>query len=121
MDPISTLNQVMLLLQQQLANKTERGKRASSERKPGVRTQQSASAAQSSVQGAIQSRLAALRAAGAREAQTSRAVVEALLLHEFGAEVTNDAAFQRMADWVHASLMEYPASREMLLTLVKDD
>ncbi|MGF6647313.1 hypothetical protein [Paraburkholderia sp. GAS82] len=123
MDPISTLNQVMLLLRQQLAEKSRRSQTASSSQQTSP-----SSAARSAPQrtetdsgrDAIRAQVDPLRAAGiADDRQLFRSAVEGLLLREFGTEVGNDATFHQMGDWVSKCLEEEPHTRKMLLKLIE--
>ncbi|HLX02550.1 MAG TPA: hypothetical protein VKS80_10605 [Trinickia sp.] len=109
MDPISTLNQAMAVLRQQLAERARRGERAPVAGGKAVRDGQAArlSSASGGVSELMRERIAALRAAGVDdEVQLSRAAVELLLRHEFGSRLTNDAEFQQMVSWVHRGLAE---------------
>jgi hypothetical protein len=122
MDPISTLNQVMLLLRQQLAEKTQRQERASSNRETVASPPQQGISRQTSPENgpkAIQAQVSRLRAAGVTdERQLFRVAVEGLLLRDFGSEVSNDPGFQQMSEWVCACLDEEPGTREMLRKLI---
>jgi hypothetical protein len=122
MDPISTLNQVMLLLRQQLAEKSQRQERAisggpviASNARPGASQQAPAD----NPDNAIRAPVDRLRAAGLTDQRLLfRAAVEGLLLREFGTAAGNDATFQQMGDWVCACLDEDPNCREMLRQLI---
>jgi hypothetical protein len=121
MDPISTLNQAMQLLRQQLAEKKQRGERTAAGRKGAPLTQPGGSTpAAGSLPEAIRTRIDTLRAAGVDdERQLFRAAVDRLLLHEFGEQMANDPSFQRMSEWVSECLSEQPETREMLLALIR--
>jgi hypothetical protein len=121
MDSISTLNQVMLLLRQQLAEKSQRREQVPARREASgpparVTTQQDEV---SQTQNAIRAQIDTLRLAGVTdERQLFRVAIEGLLLREFGTEVGNDPAFQQMGDWVCACLEEKPETRSMLSHLL---
>ncbi len=89
MDPISNVDQIVLLLRQRL---TER------ERAAGVRGERKAG-----VEPAAQS-VDALRALAAvenvDERQLRRALIQNILSEQFGAEMINDARFQQVVDRV---------------------
>jgi flagellar basal body rod protein FlgC len=118
MDPISTLNQVMLLLRQQLAEKSQRRERASSRPQTAVSAQRGLASPQDlpdHARDAIHAQIETLRVAGvSAERQLFRVAVEGLLLREFRTEVGNDPAFQQMGDWICGCLDEEPHTREML-------
>ena len=118
MDPISTLNQVMLLLRQQLAEKSQRRERASSRPRTVASSRRGPASPQDRpdhARDAIHAQIETLRAAGvSAERQLFRVAVEGLLLREFGTEVGNDPAFQQMGDWICGCLDEEPHTREML-------
>lgn len=68
-----------------------------------------------SVEAAVHKRIAALRASGVDEAaQLSRAVIETLLGHTFGAALMRDARFQQMIDAVHHAMTDHPQCRAMM-------
>jgi hypothetical protein len=119
---IVDLNQVMLLLRQQLAEKTQRRERASSSRRTSGAPPQPGSSPQAAADSGpelIRAQIGRLRAAGvADERQLFRVAVEGLLLRDFGTDLTNDPAFQQMSDWICACLDEEPHTREMLRKLI---
>lgn len=122
MDSISTLNQVMLLLRQQLAEKSQRQERVPVRREtpgPSARfaTQQD-EVGQTKIN--IRAQINTLRLAGVTdERQLFRVAIEGMLLREFGDEVGNDPAFQQMGDWVCACLEEKPETRSALRHLLE--
>ncbi|AMM13142.1 hypothetical protein AX768_02460 [Burkholderia sp. PAMC 28687] len=123
MDPISTLNQVMLLLRQQLAQKSERRERVPQRRQasgPSANiTAQEGELGQT--ENAIRSQIHTLRLAGVTdERQLFRVAIEGLLLYEFGTEVGNDPAFQQIRDRVCSCLEEEPRTFQMLRHLLLD-
>jgi hypothetical protein len=114
MDPISTLNQVMLLLRQQLAEKSQRREQTSSGRETLASTRRGTTLPHDNSQAAIRARIDTLRAAGVTsERQLLRAAIESLMLHEFGRQLSNDPDFQRMTDYVCECLEEAPQASEM--------
>jgi hypothetical protein len=123
MDPISTLNQAMAVLRQQLADRARRGERAASGSggADAARDRQAATlSANGNVSDLIRERVTALRAAGVEdEAQLSRAAVEVLLRHEFGSSLTNDSEFQQMVLWVHQGLEEDEEGKAVLREVVR--
>ncbi|OLL30878.1 hypothetical protein BTH42_14995 [Burkholderia sp. SRS-W-2-2016] len=120
MDPISTLNQAMQLLRQQLAEKKQRGERTAVGRTGTSSVQAAGASLGDDLPAAIHKQMDTLRAAGVQdENQLSRVAIEMLLRREFGAETANDPSFQQMSDWVYECLNEQPDTRAMLLELVR--
>ncbi|RZF29070.1 hypothetical protein EVC45_14765 [Paraburkholderia sp. UYCP14C] len=120
MDPISTLTQAMQLLRQQLAEKQQREERTASGRSAAasMRAGQPLSTA-GSLPDAIRVRIDTLRAAGVDdERQFFRAVVNLLLLREFGEEMANDPSFQQMSEWVSGCLSEQLETRHVLREII---
>ncbi|MGF6508017.1 hypothetical protein [Paraburkholderia sp. 32] len=122
MDPISTLNQTMQVLRQQLAEKEQRGERTASGRK-GASSMQPGGPPPTAegLPDAIRTRIDTLRAAGVDdERQFFRAVVDLLLLREFGEEMANDPSFQQMSEWVSECLSEQLDTRHVLREVIRD-
>lgn len=120
MDPISTLNQAMLLLRQQLTEKKHRGERVEGGQ-PGTSLQHPVAASrEDDLQVSIRKQVGTMQAAGVEdERQLFRATIETLLLREFGPEAVNDPSFQQMADWVCECLVEQDQTRKMLREMVR--
>ncbi|MDR6411325.1 hypothetical protein [Paraburkholderia terricola] len=119
MDPISALNQAMLLLREQLAEKSPRNERSSGRQARAVSPPTTSVSRDVSVEDAIRKQVKALRASGIEdEGQLFRVAIGILLQREFGAGLGNDPAFQQMGDWVCACLQEQEHTRRMLRTLI---
>jgi len=112
MQPISRVDQVLLLLRKQLAGRTPRT------------SSTSAGNAAASAQGrsgdeplaeTLSRRVAELRAAGMGDRHSlGRVLLEQILLNQFGRELMNDANFQRIVDTVHGELEADPALAALL-------
>ncbi|TKC89450.1 hypothetical protein FAZ69_10975 [Trinickia terrae] len=123
MDPISTLNQAMAVLRQQLAQQARRGERSASSgdkaARDGGAVASSSASANADVGASIRARVSELRAAGVEdEAQLSRVVVEMLLRREFGSAMVNDSEFQRMVTWVQQGVEEDEGGKVLLRNVV---
>jgi hypothetical protein len=122
MDSISTLNQVMLLLRQQLAEKSQRQERVPLRRETSPPPSRSATQQDDAghAKKTIRAQIDTLRLAGVTdERQLFRVAIEGMLLREFGDEVGNDPAFQQMGDWVCTCLEEKPETRSALRRLLE--
>ncbi len=102
MEPVNRLNQVVLLLRKQLADKSRRvtgnptGTSATTETSSAA-----ASDAADALSLSIAHQLDALRAAGVQDEHVlGRLLIEESLKAEFGDHLANDAAFQRVVDSV---------------------
>ena len=117
MDPVSHVNQVLLLLRKQLAERTNKGV-AAQKRAPAQNTAPQGPTEQS-LSEVLSRRVADLRAAGlADESALARVLLEEVLLAELGRHLHNEPAFQRIVDDVQASLEDDPLLRETLHALV---
>ena len=112
MQPISRVDQVLLLLRKQLAGRTPRAS--------ATATGTAAAAAQGRagdepLAETLSRRIAELRAAGMSDRRSlGRVLLEQILLNQFGRELMNDANFQRIVDTVHGELEDDPALAGLL-------
>ncbi|KVZ40778.1 hypothetical protein [Burkholderia ubonensis] len=122
MDPVSTLNQVLALLRQQVLDRTRRPASQLASRGPvrgGARV--AARAAGLDLRTLLQERIAPLLTAGFDDdAQLSRAVIDVVLRHEFGATLGNEPEFQEMVEWVRKGVMEDGTASALLGALVRE-
>ncbi|KVO19546.1 hypothetical protein WL02_17095 [Burkholderia ubonensis] len=122
MDPVSTLNQVLALLRQQVLDRTRRPASQLASRGPvrgGARV--AARAAGLDLRTLLQERIDALHAAGIDDVtQLSRAVIDVVLRHEFGATLGNEPEFQEMVEWVRKGVMEDGTASALLGALVRE-
>ena len=102
MDPVSTLNQVLALLRQQVIDRTRRQVSGEASRAP-TRDNAPATARtiDSDLSKLLRERIDALRTAGVDDqAQLARIAIDVVLRHEFGATLGNEPEFQEMVEWV---------------------
>ncbi|OJA48980.1 hypothetical protein [Burkholderia ubonensis] len=122
MDPVSTLNQVLALLRQQVLDRTRRPASQLASRGPvrgGARVV--ARAAGLDLRTLLLERIAPLLTAGFDDdAQLSRAVIDVVLRHEFGATLGNEPEFQEMVEWVRKGVMEDGTASALLGALVRE-
>ncbi|KVC83871.1 hypothetical protein [Burkholderia ubonensis] len=122
MDPVSTLNQVLALLRQQVLDRTRRPASQLASRGPvrgGARV--AARAAGLDLRTLLQERIAPLLTAGFDDdAQLSRAVIDVVLRHEFGETLGNEPEFQEMVEWVRKGVMEDGTASALLGALVRE-
>jgi hypothetical protein len=103
MDPVSNIDQIVLLLRQRLTQR----ERAASGR---VQRHAGAQPAAPTVDA-----LAALAAAGGvSERQLRRALVQTLLAEQFGADLINDARFQQVVDQVTETIDAHPGAARLI-------
>ncbi|MBN3817444.1 hypothetical protein G3N57_12865 [Paraburkholderia sp. Se-20369] len=108
MDPVSTLNQVLALLRQQVVDRTRHQVNVAVGQAP-VRdgAPVAARAAGLDLRTLLRDRIDALRTAGIDdEAQLARAAIDVVLRHEFGATLGNEPEFQEMVAWVWKGTMD---------------
>jgi hypothetical protein len=112
MQPISRVDQVLLLLRKQLAGRTPR----TSPTTTGSATAPAQGrAGDEPLAETLSRRVAELRAAGMSDRRSlGRVLLEQMLLSQFGRELMNDANFQRVVDTVHRELETDPALAERL-------
>ncbi|HEF5875102.1 TPA: hypothetical protein SAY52_005794 [Burkholderia cenocepacia] len=106
MDPVSTLNQVLALLRQQVVDRTRR--QVGGEARALARDSAPATArtADSDLRTLLRERIDALRIAGVDdEAQLACMAIDTVLRHEFGATLGNEPEFQEMTEWVWKGMM----------------
>ncbi|MEZ0604644.1 hypothetical protein ACAX43_21160 [Paraburkholderia sp. IW21] len=118
MDSVSTLNQVMGLLRQQLAERNRSTERASPQKDASTRVSRPDPDSPGTRE-MLAARVGTLRTGGIGDpARLSRSVIEWLLAREFGASIINDPEFQQMVDQVNESILgdaEGAASMKQLL------
>lgn len=118
MDPVSRVDQVLLLLRKQLAGKTA-GKFASAAKGTSDVPRQGVSAAP--LQDVIARRLAELRSAGlTSRASLTRLLLEEILTAQFGRQLINDATFQRVVADIQAAIEEDADLRSAMDSLLDD-
>ncbi|OXI87193.1 hypothetical protein CFB40_16085 [Burkholderia sp. AU31652] len=102
MDPVSTLNQVLALLRQQVIDRTRRQMSGEASRAPTHGNAPAAARVAGSDLGALlRERIDALRTAGVDDqALLERIAINVVLRHEFGATLGNEPEFQEMVEWV---------------------
>ncbi|HWE45780.1 MAG TPA: hypothetical protein VG407_07105 [Caulobacteraceae bacterium] len=111
MDPISNVDQIVLILRQRLQ---ERARAAASKNKtpPGVSNARRPARLQS-----VRS-LAAVE--GVDDPQLRRTLVQNILSDQFGAELVNEAQFQQVVDQVTVALEENEQASVLLTRLVSE-
>ena len=105
MDPVSSVDQLVLLLRQRL---TERSRAADA--RPTGRPEARAGVAPSAIETARA--LAAIE--GLDERQLRRTVLQSLLADQFGAHLLNDAQFQQVVDRVAETIEDEDAASRLL-------
>ncbi|WP_338638611.1 hypothetical protein [Burkholderia pyrrocinia] len=122
MDPVSTINQVLALLRQQIVDRTRRP--ASRQAGPkAVRdgNQVDARAAGADLRTLLQKRIGALHAAGIDDAtRLSRAVIDVALRYEFGPRLANEPEFQEMVEWACKGVMEDRSASALVGDVVRE-
>lgn len=109
MQPISRVDQVLLLLRKQLAGRTPRTPATATGAAALGRTGDEPLAE------TLSRRITELRAAGMSDRRSlGRVLLEQILLNQFGRELMNDTNFQRIVDTVHGELEDDPAVAELL-------
>jgi hypothetical protein len=117
LDPISRVDQVLLLLRQQLAGKAA-GKLAGAAK--GAEGSRQGPAAQP-LQDVIARRLAELRSAGlTSRASLTRLLLEEVLTAQFGRQLLNDASFQRVVADIQSAIEEDVELRGALDSLLDE-
>lgn len=112
MQPISRVDQVLLLLRKQLAGRTPR---TSSTAAGNTAAPAQGRSGDEPLAETLSRRVAELRAAGMSDRRSlGRMLLEQMLLHQFGRELMNDANFQRVVDTVHGELEADPALAALL-------
>jgi hypothetical protein len=115
MQPISRVDQVLLLLRKQLAGRTPRTSPAST---GNAAAHAQGRAGDEPLAETLSRRVAELRAAGMSDRRSlGRVLLEQMLLNQFGRELMNDASFQRVVDAVHRELEMDPVLAELLDSL----
>ncbi|RQR52925.1 hypothetical protein DIE19_27425 [Burkholderia sp. Bp9126] len=121
MDPVSTLNQVLALLRQQVVDRTRRQASGATSRAPareGVPV--AARVADADLRTRLHDRIDALRTAGVDdEARLARAVIDVVLRHEFGATLGNEPEFQEMVEWVRKGMMDDEHTSALLSDMMR--
>jgi hypothetical protein len=116
-EPVSRVDQVLLLLRQQLAGRA--GVKTSTT--PKVPQDASRQAGSASLQEALARRLSELRAGGlASRDSLARLLLEEVLTAQFGRHLLNDAAFQRLVVDVHAAIEADSELREAMDRLLEE-
>jgi hypothetical protein len=107
MDPVSTLNQVLALLRQQVVDRTQRQVGGEASRAPARDSgPATARTTDSDLRTLLRERIDALRTVGVDdEVQPARIAIETVLRHEFGSTLGNEPEFQEMAEWVWKGMM----------------
>ncbi|EDT39140.1 hypothetical protein [Burkholderia ambifaria] len=120
MDPVSTLNQVLALLRQQVVDRTRRQVNAA-DSQASARDTVAARAAGSDFGARLHERIDALRTAGIDdEARLARAAIEVVLRHEFDATLANELEFQEMVEWVRKGMMEDERAAALLDDVMRE-
>jgi hypothetical protein len=115
MQPISRVDQILLLLRKQLADRAQRGAQPAS--RSATRSDKGI-ARDEPLAEALSRRVGELRAAGLSDQRLlTRVLLEQILLTELGRDLTNDASFQRIVDDVQRSIEDDPELSEILATL----
>jgi hypothetical protein len=118
MDSVSTLNQVMGLLRQQLAERNRSTDRALQHKDAANRASRPDPNSPGTRE-TLAARVETLRAGGIDESkQLSRSVIEWLLAREFGTSVINDPEFQQMVDQANEAILDDPESAEGMKRLL---
>jgi hypothetical protein len=108
MDPISNVDGLVLLLRQRLAERSRPARTA------GERAQAGSEMAQPDAVRA----LAAVE--GVDDKQLRRALIQSLLIDQFGKELINDAKFQQVVSRVVDIIEAEPASSDLLSSATRD-
>lgn len=122
MDPVSTLNQVLALLRQQVVDRTRRPASRQAGREV-IRDgkQFDPRAAGADLRTLLEKRIGALHAAGIDDAaRLARAVIDVALRHEFGARLGNEPEFQEMVEWVCKGVMEDGSASALVGDVVRE-
>jgi hypothetical protein len=106
MDPVSSLNQIALLLRQQLLEKAK-GRSPAQPTKPGTERPSPFHTANLEAD-TLEAMRALQNASPDGEAQALRRLVNLALRQELGPELENDAGFQRVIDSVVDAMREDP-------------
>ncbi len=115
MQPVTRVDQILLLLRKQLAGRAQRGGQAVSP--TATRAARSRGGGEPLAE-SLTRRVAELRAAGLSDQRLlTRVLLEQILLSELGRELTNDAGFQRIVDEVQRTMEDDPALSELLASL----
>jgi hypothetical protein len=116
LEPVSHVNQVLLLLRKQLS---ERAGKSAATLKRAPSSTAGPAPAELPLSELLARRVGDLRAAGlADERALSRVLLEEVLLAELGRHLHNEPAFQRIVDDVQAGLEDDALLREALHSLV---
>jgi hypothetical protein len=116
-EPVTRVDQVLLLLRQQLAARS--GVKASAT--PKAPQEASRQAGSASLQEALARRLSELRAGGlASRDSLARLLLEEVLTAQFGRHLLNDAGFQRLVVDVHAAIEADAELRQALDRLLDE-
>ena len=108
MEPLSNVDRLVLLLRQRLEERT----RAAGRPKAPAKAGRSASPlAQVHALAAVD---------GVDDRQLKRALIQSLLTEQFGAELINDAKFQRVVDKVTETIDGEEASAKLLSRIVRE-
>lgn len=117
MEPVSRVDQVLMLLRQQLAGKTAARPNAD-HRTPAEQPQAGGGAL--ALQDLVARRLTELRAAGLKNRDSLvRLLLEEMLTAQFGRQLINDAAFQRVISDVQAAVEADEELREAVERLLR--
>ncbi len=115
MQPVTRVDQILLLLRKQLADCAQRGGQAASS--TATRAARSRGDGEPLAE-SLTRRVTELRAAGLSDQRLlTRVLLEQILLSELGRDLTNDASFQRVVDEVQRTMEEDPALSELLASL----
>lgn len=115
MQPVSRVDQVLLLLRKQLAERVRKGAASGRESAPAARGQ----VIEEPLAELLSRRVSDLRAAGLSDRRTlTRVLMEQVLLAEFGRDLMNDANFQRIVDDVQEGLEDDPELDALLSELI---
>ncbi|KVC64681.1 hypothetical protein [Burkholderia stagnalis] len=121
MDPVSTLNQVLALLRQQVVDRTRRPSRRAGREVIRDGKQFDPRAAGADLRTLLEKRIGALHAAGIDDTtRLSRAVIDVALRHEFGARLGNEPEFQEMVEWVCKGVMEDGSAAALVGDVVRE-
>ncbi len=115
MQPITRVDQILLQLRKQLADRAQRGSQAvgrSANRSAQGRTDEAPLAE------SLSRRVSELRLAGLSDQRLlTRVLIEQVLLAELGSDLTNDANFQRVVDDVQRTIEDDAAFSELVASL----
>ncbi|MDY7804529.1 hypothetical protein U0E23_18975 [Burkholderia stagnalis] len=121
MDPVSTLNQVLALLRQQVVDRTRRPSRRAGREVIRDGKQFDPRAAGADLRTLLEKRIGALHAAGIDDAaRLARAVIDVALRHEFGARLGNEPEFQEMVEWACKGVMEDGSALALVGDVVRE-